>query len=99
MVAGQEVARIVREFEDLFQRHRQTDVRHHEQLPSVQKSFASDINNVISSFEKLGNPFAKDSYDLYVLDTKVIMPDEVIATMRSVEETGKHNLMALWRSE
>ncbi|KAJ8030343.1 hypothetical protein HOLleu_26730 [Holothuria leucospilota] len=89
MVAGSEIARIVSEFEDQFQRQKQTDVRHHKQLPSVQKSFASDLNNAISSFEKLGNPFAEDSNDLYVLDTKVIMPDEVIATMESMEETGK----------
>ncbi|KAJ8031728.1 hypothetical protein HOLleu_25018 [Holothuria leucospilota] len=89
MVAGSEIARIVSEFEDQFQRQKQTDVRHHEQLPSVKKSFASDLNNAISSFEKLGNPLAEDSNDLYVLDSKVIMPDEVIATMRSVEETGK----------
>ena len=89
MVAGAEIARILNEFEDQFHRQRQTDVRHHEQLPSVQKSFASDLNNAISSFEKLGNPFAEDSNDLYVLDTKVIMPDEVIAAVRSMEDTGK----------
>jgi len=44
---------------------------------------------VIGSFEKLGNPFAEDSNDLYVLATKVIMHDEVIATVRSVEDSGK----------
>jgi len=44
---------------------------------------------VISSFEKLGNPFAEDSNDLYVFATKVIMHDEVIATVQSVEDTGK----------
>ena len=32
MVAGAEIARILNEFEDQFQRQRQTDVRHHEQI-------------------------------------------------------------------
>ncbi|KAJ8051168.1 hypothetical protein HOLleu_04633 [Holothuria leucospilota] len=54
MVAGSELAGIVSEFEDQFQRQKQTDVRYHEQLPSVQKSFASDLNNAISSFENWG---------------------------------------------
>ena len=42
--------------------------------------------------KKHGNPFAEDSNDLYVLDTKVIMPDEVIATVRSMEDTGKKTI-------
>ena len=89
MVAGPEIARILNEFEDQFQRRKQIDARHHEQLPSIQKSFASDLNNTISTFTKLGNPFSEDSKDLCVLDTKVIMSDEVVATVRSVENIGK----------
>ena len=89
MVAGLEIARILNEFEDQFQRRKQIDARHHEQLPSIQKSFTSDLNNTISTFTKLGNPFSEDSKDLYVLDTKVIMSDEVVATVRSVENIGK----------
>lgn len=92
MVACPEIARILSEFEDQFQRQRKNDVCHHKQLPSIQKAFASDLNNAISTFEKLGNPFSEDSNDLYVLDTKVIMPDEVIATVRSVENIGKTKL-------
>ncbi|XP_063958716.1 uncharacterized protein LOC135154779 [Lytechinus pictus] len=93
MVAGPEIARIMSEYEDQFQSEKEPDVRHHEQLPSMQKSFATDLNNTISSFEKLGNPFDEDTKDLYVLDTKVVMPHEAVATLRSIEETGKaqHN--------
>ena len=89
LVSGPEIARILSEFEDQFQRWRGTDVRHHEQLPSIQKAFASDLKNTISTFEKLGNPFSEDRNDLYVLDIKLIMPDEVVATVRSVEDIGK----------
>ena len=89
MVAGLEIARILNESEDQFQRQKQIDAHHHEQLPSIQKSFASDLNNTISTFTKLGNPFSKDSKNLYVLDTKVIMSDKVVATVWSVENIGK----------
>ena len=89
MVAGPEIARILNEFQDQFQRKKQIDACHHEQLPSIQKSFTSDLNNTVSTFTKLGNPFSDDSKDLYVLDTKVIMSDEVVATVRSVENIGK----------
>ena len=88
-MSGPEIARILSEFEDQFQRWGRTDVRHHEQLPSIQKAFASDLKNTISTFEKLGNPFSEDRNDLYVLDIKLIMPDEVVATVRSVEDIGK----------
>ena len=89
MVAGPESANIVNEFEDEFHRGKDNDTRHHEQLPIIQKSFASDFNNVMSCFEKLGNPFSEDSRDLYALDTKVLMSDEVVATLRSVQNKGK----------
>ena len=89
MVAGPELARIVNEFEDEFHRGKDNDTRHHEQLPSIQKSFTSDFNNVMSCFEKLGNPFSEDSRDLHALDTKVLMSDEVVATLQSVQNKGK----------
>ena len=81
MVVGPELARIVNKFEDEFHRGKDNDTRHHEQLPSIQKSFASDFNNVMSCFEKLGNPFSEDSRDLYALDTKVLMSDEIVTTL------------------
>ena len=39
--------------------------------------------------EELGNPFADTSTDLYTLDSKRIMPDSVVHTVRTAEETGK----------
>ena len=59
--------------------------RHHEQIPSVQKTFlfSSQVTDVM---EELGNPFADTSTDLYMLDTKRIMPASVMNTilLRSV---------------
>ena len=39
--------------------------------------------------EELGNPFADTSADLYTLDSKRIMPDSVVHTIRTAEDTGK----------
>ena len=41
--------------------------------------------------EELGNPFAdaETSTDLYTLDSKRIMPDSVVHTVRTAEDAGK----------
>ena len=46
--------------------------RHHEQIPSVQKTFLSQVKSVIDVLEELGIPFADTSTDLYMLETKRI---------------------------
>lgn len=86
---GPEIARIVSEFEEHSQNQKEADDYHHVQRPRVQKSFAVDLSNTNSSFEKLENPFAEDIKHLYALDSKVSMPDEVNVTLRSIEEAGK----------
>ena len=63
--------------------------RHHEQIPSVQKTFLSQVKSVTDVMEELGNPFADTSTDLYTLHTKLIMPDSVVHTVRTAEELGK----------
>ena len=39
--------------------------------------------------EELGNSFAETSTDLYTLESKRIMPDSVVHTVRTAEDTGK----------
>lgn len=47
IVAGPEIARAVREFEDAYDIRKPGDTRHHEQVPSVQKALAKDVQNLI----------------------------------------------------
>ena len=54
------------------------DDRHHEQLPSIQREFTKDVRSVVSTMNDLGTPFDDDTQDLFLLDTKVIMPNKVI---------------------
>ena len=89
MVAGPETARLLTEYEEKHSRKKKESERHHEQIPSVQKTFQAQTNNVIDVMEELGNPFADTSTDLYTLDSKLIMPDSVVHTIRTADDTGK----------
>ena len=50
--------------------------------------FSNDVKRLISVFEEVGNPFADTSTDLYTLDTKQIMPDNVKAAVESAKDIG-----------
>lgn len=90
MVAGPEISRLVLEFEESFQTpivH--TSMRHHEQHPGIQKTFAKEVNSLVATIEDLGNPFLEDNGDLLAIDTKMIMNKEVIQTVYTVEAKGQ----------
>ena len=61
MVAGPEIARVVKEFESTLEVTRPYHKRHHEQMPSVKKAFFKDVQPLISVPEEMGNPFTEDS--------------------------------------
>jgi hypothetical protein len=89
MIAGPEVARAVKEFEATFVSTKSDDVRHHEQVLSVQKSFSKNVQSLVSVIEELGNPFIEDSTDLLVLDTKDVMPQCVTESVKNAQEMGQ----------
>ena len=80
MIAGPEMARllIIIEYNDNQSKKLNDTERHHEQIPSVQKTFLSHDKNVTEIMEELGNPFADTSADLYSLETKQLMSERVI---------------------
>ena len=90
MVAGPETARLVMEYEEKHSKIKKESECHREQIPSMQKtSFLAQTKNVTEMTEELGNPFADTQTDLYTLDSKLIMPDSVVHTIRTAEDTGK----------
>ena len=89
MVAGPEIARVVKEFESTFEVTKPCDKRHHEQMPSVQKAFSKDVQALISVLEEMGNPFTEDSTELIVLDTKEIMPECVVQAIKTAKQKGQ----------
>ncbi len=59
MVAGPETARLLTECEEKHSRKKKESERHHEQIPSVQKTFLAQTKNVTDVIEEHGNPFEK----------------------------------------
>ena len=61
MVAGPEIARMVKEFEvqALDQGSRNAE-KHHEEQPAVQACFVEQVTLFVCTFEMFGNPFAED---------------------------------------
>ena len=89
IVAGPETARLLTEYEEKHSMEKKESERHHEQIASVQKTFIAQTKNVIDVMEELGDPFADTSTDLYTIDSKLIMPDSVVHTISTAEDTGK----------
>lgn len=89
MVSGPEIARIVQEFETSATTSNDQNLKHHEQTYSQQMAFKNDLQSVISSFEDLGNPFMEDDEELVALDTKDVMSDEVVQTVKNVINIGQ----------
>ena len=69
MVAGPEVARLIKELEASMHPN-SGQIRHHDTTLSAQKAFAKDVRSILAVTKDLGDPFEEDSLDLQVLDTK-----------------------------
>lgn len=85
-VAGPEVCRLVNEFSD-----DSADGKifcHHEETRSSQKKFNKDCHALRESFLEYGNPFLEVTSSLVTLGSRVVIPDEGIKTLNSVENDG-----------
>ena len=52
--------------------------------------FDKHVNDLLTEFEQLGNPFMFDeSNELIQLGTKAVMGDDVIKTVKTIEEADK----------
>ena len=90
MMAGPEIAGLIREFKDEPEFHnRPQNTWHHDQSASVQSTFDKDVQSMINVMEDFGNPFNEESQDLLVLDTKEIAPPAAIDAIRRAHEVGK----------
>ena len=63
MLAGPEVARIIKEFQNIVGGDVGDDLdnKHYEQSSGTQKSFIRDVKSLSSTMEEMGNPFLEDS--------------------------------------
>ena len=96
MVSGPEMSGIINAFElsqelvtNTAKQEEQEDLRHQEQMKGVQNTFRNQVNAVCSTIEEMGNPFAGQTGDLFVLDTRDIADSKVVETVRTVEQLGR----------
>jgi len=90
MVAGQELARLIEEFQDATESdNRSQDTKHHDQSASVQTAFLKDVQEMIKVMEDFGNLFEEDSQDLLVLDTKEIAPPGAVDALRRAHKVDQ----------
>ncbi len=92
MIPGPEIARVISEIS--MNSKSKSKHCHHEQIPSIQSRFATNVRNVVDVFNDMGNPFTETSTDLLALDTKIIMADEVIQSVKTAEDLGKKQYKA-----
>ena len=86
MVAGPELSTMIQEFE----KHKgKTSIKHHDQNPGIQASCFTEISSLVNVIEEMGNPFMEDSGDLLTLDTKDIMEEPVVSSVRNVVNLGQ----------
>ena len=91
MVAGPEVARAVGEFESCcdIPRRRGSHL-HHEQNMSTQKNFVADVAAVVDTIREMGNPFKEDSGKLLVLDTKEVIGNNSVESIRTIKKVSEN---------
>jgi len=97
MVAGPEIARLIAEFEAAMEEGnaKAPDLRHHEQVKSIQSTFEKQVLALVTVIETMGNPFIEDSPDLLVLDTRDIVDQRVVDAIRKVQQVGKDKFASL----
>ena len=82
ITAGPGIFSIVDEFENT---PLEKGTHHHDQEPSIQAQFASHVKAMIAAFEESGYP----SQDMVVLDSKVVMGENAVSSLREVEAIGQ----------
>ena len=94
-ICGPEISRMVQEFEHSTVLHKvdSSVFRHHEENPAFQKRFQEDCKSLEIEFEKLGNPFicTENDTSLLQLDTRDVMSDDIVESIRTAEEIGRAN--------
>ena len=89
MVSGPEMARLIGEFEVSTKNKKKTDFRHHEQRNHAQMTFGRDITSLTDAIEEMVNPFAENSKDLLVLDSRDLADLTVIDMLRQAKSLGQ----------
>ena len=89
MVAGLEVARLLHKFCETHSLRSMSNEGHYGQIFSIQQRFAANVRNIIHVSYEMGNTLAQTESDLFVIDTKIIMSNDVIQTIKTAKKIRK----------
>ena len=81
---------MVKEFEKSPTAAGDDDDWHHEMYPKFQNDFKRNVLALVDAFEKLGNHWKVKSGLLYELNELIVMPDEVVQSLRQVRTIGEN---------
>ena len=90
-ICSPEVARVVSEFEDItvLKGNEHSEFYRHEDFKAFQEKFANHVALLTTEFNQLGNPFGPDELKELVQLAKDVMTDNVVCTVRNIEEIGR----------
>ena len=98
MTAGPEQAQLLKEFECEFMREASDKQLHHEEGFWMQKAFKEQAQNLVEVINEMGNPFLHESKELLVLDTRDVVDESVVTTIRCVEKLSTEQYEAYNKS-
>ena len=90
---GMEVIRLVGEFENTMKKTTDAAGKHHEDSPSFQKQFSSDVKKVFDGMTI--NPFEQDKLTK-LSNTNVVFPDQVHHDLKSLLFKGESQFSEFW---
>lgn len=68
---------------------KKTKNKHHSQSEAEQNRFIKDVNSLLDTIERYGNPFEEDSPHLVTLISKCQFDEETTTTLKKLGEEGK----------
>ena len=72
---------------------------HHNSIIFAKWSFQKDLKLLLSPIDQVENPFSDDSYNLYTLGTKYVVPEDVLSSIFSnKQDRGEKKLNEFLKS-
>ena len=90
-LSGPELCRVLNEFELTFKLSENVKLfqSHHEETKFAQTKFSEEVKSLLKCFEELGNPFLETCNELFILDSKLVVNDDVKETLKNIETVGE----------
>ena len=98
-MTGSERARLLKEFEIFHTVDGEGVLEHHDSSASVVEQFLNKVKIFLGAMDGFCNPFLDESFNLYYLDTKVAVEQNVTGELMQVEHTGKKQLLNVFKQD